>query len=160
MTFRAPLRRAFVLLEVMVAIAIIGIAVTSILRGFIITLESMKRLRLNEQAIVLGRTLMDDLILEPPDEGTYRGRFSDDARFGAEMADWSWEIRVEAEEPDYDERPKGTIMQDLEQVYSAVIEVKHQPRDDEPAETVLTMQTILLDPDLYSVEALQGNQLF
>lgn len=151
-------QRAFVLLEVLLSIVIIAVALVAIMKGFIISLDSIKRIRLNEKAIVLGRSLLDDLILEPPDEGRFKGTFASDSRFGPEYEGWSWEMDVEAEEPDYEERPRGRLTQDLEQVYTAQIKIIHESETEK--KTYLDLYTILMDPDIYSQTAIQGNQLF
>src|SRR5690606_15633716 len=88
-------RAAFILLEVMVAIVIIGVAMVALMRGFIVSLDSLQRIKQNETAILLARSLMDDLILEPPPEDRLEGKFANDPRFGDAFAGWEWEMEVE-----------------------------------------------------------------
>lgn len=158
--------RGFMLLEVMVAIVIIGVSVVALFRGFIVTLDSVNRLKQNEQAIFLARTFMDDMILEPPAEGTYEGRFAEDSRFGEDWEGWKWKLRVDRDEPRYQERPKGTLLQDIEEIYTAEVEILFEPvlqsgsRGHAREISFITVQTILMDPELFSQEALQTNQLF
>ena len=49
------LRRAFILLEVMVGVVIVGVAMVALLRGFMISLDQIKKLKRNEQASLLAR---------------------------------------------------------------------------------------------------------
>lgn len=158
-------RRGFILLEVMVAIVIVGIAMVALIRGFIISLDTLKKVKMNEQAILLAQSFMDDLVLEPPAEGEYTGAFTDDNRFGEEFEGWRWELEVEAEEPDYEERPSGKLPQDLEHLYIANITIYYEPelkssRRSSDARTYIQLQTILMEPDIFSIPALQGNQLY
>ncbi|CAN5199347.1 hypothetical protein BH09SUM1_BH09SUM1_24380 [soil metagenome] len=150
--------RGFILLEVLIAVVIIGLAVVALMHGFIVSLDSLSRIRKNEIAIELGKSLLDDCVLEPPGEGNYEGKFSDDPRYGEAFKGWHWKLEVEAEEPDYDERPRGTLLQDLEELYPARLEISFE--QDGRDETYLELHTILLDPELFSNEALQQNQLF
>ncbi|MCC6547044.1 type II secretion system protein [Candidatus Sumerlaeota bacterium] len=151
-------QRAFVLLEILVSIVIIAVALVAIMKGFVLSLDSLKRIRMNEKAFVLARSLMDDLILEPPAEGSFEGNFADDPRFGEIYAGWSWSLEVEPEEPDYDERPRGRLTQDLEEVYNAELKIKYQGENE--SRTYLNISTILIDADVFSQAAIQANQLF
>lgn len=154
-----PKTRAFVLLEVMVAIIIIGTAAVALMRGFFLSLDSIRRIRMNEQSILLARSLMDDLMLEPPDEGRYEGKFWEDPRFGAPFEGWRWYMEVEAIEPNYDERPRASLFQDLEPLYMAQIVIFHEDANGR-REDFLSFDTYLIDPDFFTFEALQQNQLF
>ncbi len=157
-------RRAFILLEVMVAIVIMAVAMVALIRGFIVSLDSLQRIRHNEVAILLAESLMDDLILEPPAEGTTEGEFSDDSRFGEDFEGWSWELEVEAEEPNYEERPGGRLGQELEQIYFANIKIYYEnpnfDRRQRDRTLYVEIDTILLEPDVFSIDSLQANQIF
>jgi prepilin-type N-terminal cleavage/methylation domain-containing protein len=159
--------RAFALLEVMVAIVIIGVAVVALLRGFILAMDTVRRIRMNETAIMLARSVLDDILLEPPAEGDYEGDFASDPRWGEEFAGWHWELQVEPEDVDYDEMPDAKGLGDLEQIYKARLIVSY----GDPAATstrrrnrdrvaYIDMQTILMEPDVFSIESIARNQLF
>jgi prepilin-type N-terminal cleavage/methylation domain-containing protein len=155
-------RRAFVLLEVMVAIVIIGVAMVALLRGFIVSLDQVKKIRLNEQAILLAKSVMDDLVLELPPEGRHEGSFARDPRFREHFEGWHWRIEVEAREPRYSERPRGSMFQELEHVYYVHLQILKDEGESRTARTVryIDIYTILLEPDIFSSGALQQNQLF
>lgn len=152
-------RRAFVLLEVLVSIVIVGVAMVAMMRGFILSLDTLKKVRMNEQAIYLAKSLLDDLMIEPPDARNYEGEFSDDIRFGEDFEGWFWEIDVTSEEPRYQERPSGRLPQKLEQIYSAEVRVIHEDQNGD-RRTYLTLQTLLMEPDIFSMQSIQANQLF
>jgi len=152
-------RRAFILLEVLVAVVIVGIAMVALVRGFIVALDSFKKIRRNEIAIALAKSLLDDMILEPPEKGRLRGRFSEDPRFGEAFDGWLWELDVESDEPNYEEKPRGALAQDLEEVYTARLTISYtEARNDE--KVYLDVYTNLAMPDLFSADAIQKNQLF
>jgi prepilin-type N-terminal cleavage/methylation domain-containing protein len=155
-------RRGFVLLEVMVAVLIIGVALVALLRGFIISLDQLKRIRYNEQAILLAKSLMDDMVLEPPAEGRFEGNFGDDPRFGEEFAEWHWRVEVQVEEPDYEARPKGTLFQEMEEVYYMQVEILREETvgRENRQYLYLDLHTIAMESDIFSTRAIQGNQLF
>lgn len=151
--------RAFVLLEVLVAIVIVAVAFTALMRGYVLSLDGLRKVRMNEQAIYLAQSFMDDLIVEPPAEERATGSFGDDPRYGEAFKDWSWELRVEADEPDYRERPRGKLSQDLEQIYVAHLRILHTNRHNE-TQAYVDVHTILMEPDVFSPQAIEENQLF
>lgn len=169
-----PRRAAFILLEVMIAIMIVGVTMVAILRGFVVAYDTLSRVRMNETAMMLARTVLDDIILEPYAEGDYEGRFTDDPRFGEEFAGWYWEVWVESDEPRYSYRPQGTLMSDLERVYIARVMISFdleeagqvQRRGRRTAwrgpqrRVYVDVQTILMEPDVFSPQAIERNQLF
>lgn len=152
-------RRAFVLLEVLVSIVIVGVAMVAMMRGFVVSLDTLKKVRMNEQAIYLAKSLMDDLMIEPPDARKYSGVFSEDIRFGDAFEGWQWEIDVTSDAPRYKERPSGRLPQELEEVYFAEVRVFFVDRNRD-RQTYVTLLTILMDPDIFSMQAIQANQLF
>ncbi|MDX2175794.1 MAG: type II secretion system protein [Candidatus Sumerlaeia bacterium] len=153
-------RRGYILLEVLVAVVIMAVAFVGILKGFGVALHTMSQIRVNEQAMYLGQTLMDDLELEPPDAGSYEGRFTDDpARFGDEFASFGYRIEVDEEKPRYKEDPKGKPLQDLETFYRVDIAITHTDKRDRER-TVLTLNTIVIEATLFSDQSLQSNQVF
>ncbi len=151
--------RAFVLMEVLVAMVIVAIAMTGLLRGFVLALDTVQKIYLNETAIILGKSVMDDLILEPPAEGEYELQFADDPRFGEAFMNWSFQLEIEADEPDYDQRPPGKMLQELEEIY-IVDRLSIFFEDDFGRREVLRLHTLIIEPDLFSQAALQQNQLF
>lgn len=160
---RPPVRRArgFVLLEVMISIVIIAIAVVALLKGFVISLDRLNKIRREEQALYLARSVMDDLQLNPPPARTFEGNFSDDPRYGDDFTGWRYRIEVEAEEPDYTERPAGTINQDLEQIYYVHLEILlAQDERSREATPVISVYTALMEADVFGTKAIQENQLF
>lgn len=153
-------RRGFMLLEVLIAVVIIGIAFVAILKGFASSLQTMSNVRLNEQAIYLAETLLDDLEVEPPAEGIYEGSFADDeVRFGETFKDFSYRIEVEEVVPRYREKAEGKPRQDLEPFHQVLLKVIHRDRRGRDR-ALVTLHTILMEPTLFSDQSLQSNQVF
>jgi prepilin-type N-terminal cleavage/methylation domain-containing protein len=165
MTVKRKGKLGFVLLEVLVAIVVLGVAMVALMKGFILSLDTLGKVKMNEQAILLAQTLMDDLILEPPAEGDYEGEFSEDNRFGEDFEGWKWELEVWTEEPDYEERPRGNMSQDLEQLYFVKASIIYsnqwgKKRKQRDTRKYLEFHTILMEPDIFSISAIEENQLF
>ena len=172
-TARNPARRAFILLEVMIAVMIIGVTFVAILRGFIVAYDTLGRVRMNETAMHLARSVMDDMILEPFSDGDFEGRFEDDPRFGTDYSGWHWQVWVEREEPRYSVRPVGTMLSDMEELYIARVRVSYDASDDPRSQNrgrrtarrdsrhvYIDIHTILMEPDVFSITAIERNQLF
>src|ERR1700722_15173471 len=93
-----PLRRrapAFTLLEVMVAIAILGIALLGLLGLHHQSLQSVIRAQQSTRASMLAQAVMTEAELERfPDLGRSSGDF--EASFPGEFPDFRWEREVDA----------------------------------------------------------------
>ncbi len=149
---------AFILLEVLVSLVLVGVSMTALMRGFVVSLDTVKKVRMNEVALFLAEAISNDMILEPPPEGRFEGRFERDPRFGESFEGWSWRLVVDAQEPRYRERPRGLPFRRLEHEYHARLEIRYE--DEFERTTYIQLDTILMDPDVFSAQALQQNQLF
>jgi type II secretion system protein I len=87
--------RAFTLLEVMVAIAILGIALLGLLSLQHQSMQSVIRAQQSTRASMLAQAVMTEAELERyPDLGVTSGNF--EASFPGEFPDFRWERAVEA----------------------------------------------------------------
>jgi len=87
--------RAFTLIEVMVAIAILGIALLGLLGLHHQSLQSVIRAQQTTRASMLAQAVMTEAELERfPDLGLTRGDF--EASFPGEFRDFRWQRLVEA----------------------------------------------------------------
>jgi general secretion pathway protein I len=87
--------RGFTLLEVMVAIAILGIALLGLLGLHHQSLQSVIRAQDTTRAAMLAQAVMTEAELERyPEPGTTRGDFQ--ASFPGQYRDFRWERMVEA----------------------------------------------------------------
>ncbi len=86
----------FVLLEVIVAMVILGIAIATMMRSFTISLDAIRRNDVSTQATVLAETLLQSLEAEPPEaKKRLTGSFESDGfpRFGYEVESTSEKIK-------------------------------------------------------------------
>ncbi len=92
-TGRCETRRSeagFTLMEVLVATAIMGIAVTALMTGLSGSLRNIGRAESYERAILLGRAQMNRILIEGPlKPGLYRGAWEDGWRWEAEIRRWN-----------------------------------------------------------------------
>ncbi len=151
-------RRGFVLLEVMLALLILAVAMTAILRGFIMSLGAIRENTIMLNASLLVETLMDDYELEPPVDGRAEGGFAEDSRFGEEWANYFWERDVEEEEIDYDGFPRNPL-QEQEPINYMTLRIIY---DDGQYRrfTPIELKTALIPAEIYSSDAVQSSQLF
>jgi type II secretion system protein I len=93
--FRCRHARAFTLLEVMVAIAILGIALLGLLGLHHQSMQSVIRAQQATRASMLAQAVMTEAELERfPELGRTRGNF--ESSFPGEFPDFRWERVVEA----------------------------------------------------------------
>ena len=157
--YRGRRRRSFVLLEVTIALVILGVSMGAVLRGFMIGFYSLKEIRLIEEASLLAETMLEDYELEPPPEGDREGFFVDDPRFGEAFANYEWVRDVEEEELRYSGEVPRDPLQELEPLYRIRLEIWYD--DGESRRFMpIAVETYLLDTTIFSQEAIQANQLF
>ena len=88
--------KAFVMMEVLVTLVILGVALTAFLKSFSQSLSAAKTLEIQTQAIFFAKQLMDEFEISPPDYGSHEGGFGDD------YAAYTWKLELElADEPNY-----------------------------------------------------------
>jgi hypothetical protein len=151
-------RWSFVLLEVLVALLILGVAMTAVLRGFMMTNHALRENLIVLEATYLADSLVQDFELEPPLPGRHDGEFADDPRFGERFERYQWELEVEEEAIRYRKVPRKAL-QDPEPLYPFTLRIIY---DDGQYRRFVPVQvdSALLETQLFSDNALQANQLF
>ena len=89
--------RGFVLLEVIIALTILTVTVSTVLRSFSQSLSAVRQVEVQTQAAFFAQQLLDEFEIFPPVEGAHEGGFGDD------YWEYYWEATVDYEDPDYDE---------------------------------------------------------
>jgi len=89
-------RRGFALMEVIVALTILGIAIATIMRSFTLSMAAIRKNDVSTQAFVLAESLLQTLEPMPPGKGTTSGSFEEDG-----YKYYFWEMKVEEEEIKY-----------------------------------------------------------
>lgn len=87
---RCPARHrnsGFVLLEVIVAMVILGIAMATMMRSFTLSIAAIRNNDVTTQATVLAETALQNIEAEPPEKGKTHGDFELDGKpnFGFEL---------------------------------------------------------------------------
>ena len=95
-------RRGFTLLEVLVATTIMGIAVAGVLSALSSTIRNAARLTDYDRAVMLSRSKMDELLLDPhlPPDAVVQGNF-DPAVMGGFEGGWRARLTVFDAPPGY-----------------------------------------------------------
>lgn len=88
-------RRAFVLLEVIVSLAILGFAVGALMRSFTLSMGQAQRMQIQTQATFLAQQLLDEFEIFTPRQGKTEGGFGDD------LAEFSYAVEMKYVFPKY-----------------------------------------------------------
>ena len=87
---RQPAIHGFTLLEVLVAMALLGIAVAALMSGLSGSLRNLARTEAYEKAVLVGRAQLNRLLIEQTlVPGRLRGRWDETFRWEAEIRRWN-----------------------------------------------------------------------
>lgn len=141
--------RAFVLLEVIVAMAILGVAVAAFMRSFTQSLHAAKQMEIHTQAQFFARQLLDEFEIFPPEEGETEGGFGEDYPF------YFYRVDVRYVEPDYNRRVLE-VPDDVEQLFAMreiTLEIFYQDaRMTDPVRPV-HLETAIMGLEKFSFES-------
>ncbi len=80
----------FTLLEVLIAMALVGIAVSALMSGMSGSLRNLARAENYERAVLVGRAQLNRLLVEQPlVPGRLAGRWDESVRWEAEIRRWN-----------------------------------------------------------------------
>ena len=80
----------FTLLEVLIAMALVGIAVSALMSGMSGSLRNLARAENYERAVLVGRAQLNRLLVEQPlAPGRLAGRWDESVRWEAEIRRWN-----------------------------------------------------------------------
>lgn len=139
--------RGFVMLEVILAITILGMAAFAFMHSFTQSLKAARMMEIQSQATLFARQLCEEFEYFPPEQGESEGGFGD--------AYWQYAYRVtmEYEEPDYDE---GDLDFDaIDRFFpmrQLVIEIIYDDGEKDPF-VALRVDTALVSFEQFSVES-------
>ncbi|MEN6625369.1 MAG: type II secretion system protein [Candidatus Sumerlaeia bacterium] len=115
-------RGAFVLLEVIVSLTILGMAVAALMRSFTQSFRAARIMEIETQASFLAQQLMDEFEVYPP-----MGEKVIEAGFGAGYPEYSYRVEKKYVEPHY--KLPGSGKTDIEQFFAMrqlTIEIHYQ----------------------------------
>jgi type II secretion system protein I len=146
---RSPSRRsAFVLLEVILSLAILGVAVAALMRSYAQSLNTARRMQVHTQALFLAQQLLDEFEIYTPLQGKHEGGFGDAYRA------FSYTVNMEYEEPSY-RRVKDD---DIGQYFSLRHYVLKIHYDDgiRPPSTPVSLETAVINFEKFSLRTKQS----
>lgn len=151
--------RAFVLLEVTLAVVILGVAAAVFMRSFVQSMAATRRIEITMKATFLARALLESYDLFPPEEGKSEGRFADHPMFGPDYKEYSWVVEREDEEIVYDSLVTEGLRRKLvpyQRVHLEIVYDNGRDRRFVPVE----IDTALMGFDPFSANTRQNTQLF
>lgn len=96
-------RLAFVLLEVTLAVVILGLSSAVFMRSFVLSMHSIRRMDISMKASLLAQAKLHSFDLFPPEEGKKEGAFADNPDYGEAFKFYYWILEAEEKEIDYDD---------------------------------------------------------
>lgn len=109
--------RSFVLLEVIISLVILTVTVSTVLKGFSISLRSSKHDKLITMGSFLAQYVLSDLEIDPFEEGSNEGNF------GEEYPDFFYKTNIEKIDVEYEDLIHETMMKELRPLYMVQIEI-------------------------------------
>jgi Tfp pilus assembly protein PilV len=153
---RRHTRLAFVLLEVLVALAIMGVSLSMILRSFTLSIKATEQSRRITTAALLAQKLLDGWEAEPPTRGSTRENF--DKPF--ERFHYQVEYEHEAIEYANVSRFEETAM--LAPLRRVSLSIWHTSPQDQRAgrsQRILRVETALSSSERFTSDARKENEI-
>lgn len=143
----------FVLLEVIVAMVILGISLATLMRSFTISLSAIRENDSTTQATILAETALQSLEAEPPMSGEISGDFEEDG-----FPRYSYDVESEFQEIKYRIKTK-TRPENLKELQTVKLTINY---DDPRGEVTHPAEAYLILPPLerFSYESKFRNELF
>jgi len=153
LTTRRP-TRSFVLLEIVVAMVLLGIALTTMLRSYTMGLKALSYDQKLTQAVFLAQTVLDGLESEAPQEYYLDGDFAPD------YPDFSYTAEFEDVEIKYDTLEVRVRRNEFEPLRKVVVRIFHKPPQTGQPHQLVEVTTYLTGIEKYTQSAKQLNALF
>ncbi len=150
----ARVRRGFVLLEVIISVAILGIAVSTILRSFTLSLDAARRSEIYSTSVMLAENLMEEIQVSPPSVGEYEGEF------GADYPGYSYLVVREDEKLEYDEVRGYREKEELVPLKLVHVEIFYENASRKTSIRTLNFDSAVLGLQKFSDDALKEYDLF
>lgn len=140
---------AFILLEVLVSLAILGVTLATVLRSFTVSLKAAKASRNVTIATILAGDLVEKWEVDPPKVGTINGDFAPD------YPDFQYEAKYVQEKPKYKDVGRLQGVGRLNYMKRITVDVYYQPADSgsENRKLVLHAESALTSAEKYSAGA-------
>jgi len=143
------------LLEVIVALVILGVSVAAIMRSFTVSMKAIRRNDITTQACVLAEGLLQDIELEPDKARTGRGTFEEEG-----YPDYSWELTVQDEEVRYRHLQTKVKTRDLRGLRHVTLTIDYQNASMRSPMRVLEVHQYLMPIERFRFDSKFYNELF
>lgn len=146
-------KSGFILLEVIVSLVILSLTIATFMRSFAVSLGSIKKSEIVNQAMFFAHRLLDEYEVEPPELDESEGDF------GEEYPYFSWTTSVEDVKVDYEDIPLEDVVDQFDDLTKITISVYY---DDGRLRKFLACQvtTYLTGLEIFSHECKKENRLY
>lgn len=152
---RSPRCGAFALLEVILAVVIISVSFTALLRSFIISMNAIRRNDVITQGCILAEGLMQELEVDPPTSRKTNGNFEADG-----FPQYTYEINLTEDKPNYRNMPKGVKLDAPVMIRTVSVDIKYIKPNTNKISHVTTLDLILPPIERWKYESKFLNELF
>jgi len=151
---RPCVSRSFILLEILVALVILGVALAAVLRSFTNGLKSISYDRKISQAVLLAQALLEDFEIEPPEEDRAEGTFEPD------WPDYSYQAEFERVAIKYRDITASTFKRNLEPMRKVTLRIYYRGPNSIRTVSLLELETYLTDIEKYAPATKNMHGLF
>lgn len=146
--------RAFALMEVIVALTILGVSVGAIMRSFTISMAAIRKNDVSQQAFILAESLLQTLEASPVDKGKTSGDFSEEG-----FPNFQWELEIKEEEIRYRNLKTTNRVENLRNLKHVKLRIIY---DDRRLKRQVPVEVDLILPPIerFSYESKFLNELF
>lgn len=148
--------RGFILLEVLVSLAILGLALAMVLRSFTNSIKAAQRSQHLTMATLLAAGLIEKWEIEPPVKGFSRGDFGDDRK------DFFYEVTYQTLPPSYENVTRIQEESRLTNLRTISLDVFFQgarEKREEKRTRLLRVETALSSSERYALGSRVANNI-
>jgi hypothetical protein len=150
---RRRLKSGFMLLEVVLALGILGLSSMVLMRSYHLGASTVVKAEIITTAVMLGQGLIDEFTLFPPDRGTSSGDF------GEEYPGYKWEVKVERQRMSYRYTKGASRVDDLDDLLTYSVTIRYEPDNTFKPYVPLRFRYHPADLEIFSANAKYENQL-
>jgi type II secretion system protein I len=145
----------FILLEVLVALVILGIAVGTIMRSFTLSMAAIRKNDVSTQAFVLAESMLQNLEVKPPSgKGKQSGSFEADG-----YPNYLWQVETKEEEIRYKHLKTASRIENLKTLNHVKLKLTYDDRTNK-VQTPVDVDLILPPIERFSYQSKFLNELF
>jgi len=140
--------KAFVLLEVLVALVILSLGATAILQSLRQSLKASQHAQVVNTAALLAESLLEEVQVTPPDPGGYSGDFGED------FPEYNYSMTVKEERMNYRGNERKVDRDDLRPLKLVQLQVFHTKGQERDPVRVFNISSAVLGLQKFTNQAL------